>query len=115
MKKAIGITIHYDDQTIDKMAIDAVVNAVNEKPAGRSNTNWLNADECPIHGPWKLIPAGSNEVKGTKWVAFYTCDIEQGQIRCSNKPSREWVETHPPTPPPAASSGGDENFDDLAF
>lgn len=119
VKKAIGITIHYDDSSIDKVAIDTVVNAIAARPAGRSNVNWLNADECPIHGPWKLVPAGHNEAKGTQWRAFYTCDTEQGAPRCTNKPAREWVETHPPEPPPVSSSAGggspSDDFDDLPF
>ena len=95
MKKAIGITIHYDDQSIDKVPIDVVINAAVATPAGSSNVNWLNADECPIHGPWEAIAAGVSKKTGKHYTAFWTCDIEQGSPRCSNKPSRDWVETHP--------------------
>ena len=54
--------------------------------------------------------------------AFWACYQEMGEERCINKPSREWVETHPPdragydasqvdtAPPPS-----DGEFDDLPF
>jgi hypothetical protein len=140
-KSAIGMTIHYDDGTVQKMPISVVVNILAEntgriagQPAGRGNANWLNADECPIHGPWKAIAAGSNQERGTTWQAFWTCDTAQGDERCTNKPAREWTETHPAAraaagtdtdtpPPPNVAQGPDDantqpppgEFDSLEF
>jgi len=116
-KSAIGITIHYDDDTVDKVPIAVVINAVAAQPAGRGNANWINADECPEHGPWKAIASGVSKTTGREYHAFWTCDTEQGAPRCTNKPSRDWIETHPPGGvSSSAPSQRDENFfDDLSF
>jgi hypothetical protein len=116
MKKAIGITVHYDDQTTSKHAIADVILGLTSKGGGQSKYTYLNADDCPLHGAWKLVPAGSNQERGTSWDAFWACE-ERG---CTNKPSKDWVETHPPdrggsTPPPPTEAPSSDEFDDLPF
>jgi hypothetical protein len=110
------------------------VTSLAGKAAARGNANWLNADECPIHGKWKVVAAGSNQQKGTDWEAFWTCDVAQGDPRCTNKPARDWVDTHPaggaadgmdtdaPPPPNVAQGSADAptqpppgEFDSLDF
>jgi hypothetical protein len=122
MKKAIGITVHYDDQTTLKVPVEGFQIVVGG--GGQSRYDYLNADECPVHGPWKAVPAGISKNSGKHYNAFWTCDTDRDEPRCTNKPAREWVETHPasgtapdqaptPEPPAAASSSGE--FDDLPF
>jgi len=90
----------------------------------RSKYNYINADACPTHGPWKAVPAGVSKA-GKPYSAFWACDQEMGEERCTNKPSREWVETHPPErggngpsqqamPEPTGPSSAGE-YDDLPF
>jgi len=68
---------------------------VNTPATRQSRYNYLNADECPVHGPWRAVPGGTSAKTGKPYAAFYACDQPQGEERCLNKPSNEWVETHP--------------------
>jgi hypothetical protein len=110
MKKAIGITVHYDDQTTLKVPVEGFQVVVGNV-AGGSKYTYINADECPIHGPWRAVPAG--EKNGKTWSAFWSCDVQKGDPRCTNRPSKEWVETHPPERVLPDTTA--EDFDDLAF
>lgn len=131
MPKPIGVTIHHDDQSTLKVPIGdlaaafAALETAYRGTGGRqSQYNYLNADACPEHGPWKAVPAGVSKNTGKSYDAFWTCDTEMGAPRCKNKPSREWVETHPagrndasqvapePSGAPAMSAS---DFDDLPF
>ena len=93
MKRVIGITVHYDDQTTLKVPADGLQVVIGSQGGGSKYT-YINADECPIHGAWRAVPAGSKD--GRSWGAFWSCDVAKGDPRCTNRPSKEWVETHPP-------------------
>jgi hypothetical protein len=109
VKTLIGITFHFDDGTVQKVPMSAMMGGA--KPD--TGINWLNADECPIHGKWRALPGGVSKTTGKPYPAFWTCDVK-GELRCNNKPSKEWVETHPPERvlPRTYSS---EEFDSLPF
>ena len=106
-RKVTHVTVlkHYDDGTSEQMAkvnpatVAAILAAglavmpTQQQPQGRYN--YLNADACPVHGAWKAVPAGVSKNSGKPYPAFYACDQEMGEERCINKPSRDWVETHP--------------------
>ena len=120
MKQAIGITVHYDDQTTLKVPVAGFQFVIGGQ--GGQNT-YLNADACPTHGAWRAVDAGVSKGTGKPYPAFWACDQEQGEARCTNKPAREWVETHPPggvapdqapTPEPTGPTSGTE-FDSLDF
>ena len=85
-----------------------------------------NADTCPVHKtPWTVKPGGSNEERGTKWAAFWKCDGKIEDEWCNHRPSKAWVETHPPEhAEPIAAPVNSPNyvpkdkasdFDDLPF
>ena len=128
MTKVLGYSIieHHEDGTtvtINKVSAEKMMALVSEMGASRgggSKYTYLNADECPVHGPWKAIQAGVSKSTGKEYDAFWTCDTDQGEPRCTNKPSKDWVETHPPhmagnsvaKPEPASDPG---EFDDLPF
>ena len=130
-KKLLGWTAHYDDGTQEKFAADAMISllktlGLNAGGGGGGRYNYLNADECPTHGPWRAVPAGTSKATGKPYPAFWACDQEQGEERCTNKPAREWVETHPPDranndssqvapEPTAAPAQSASEFDDLPF
>ncbi len=127
MPKPIGVTIHHDDKSILKVPITDLAAAMQAllmtHGRGGAKSSYLNADECPVHGPWRAVPAGVSQRTRNSYPAFYACDQEQGEERCTNKPSREWVETHPidgtppdqaQTPEPTAPASGGE-YDDLPF
>jgi len=122
VKNAIGITVHYDDQTTLKVPIAGFQIVIGEQQ--RPPATYLNADECPKHGKWRAVAAGTSAKSGKPYPAFWACDQEQGEARCTNKPSREWVETHPPggvgpdqapTPEPAEAPVSGTEFDSLPF
>lgn len=140
-KKLTGISLtkHYDDGSTEAWAkvpapaVGAILAAgLATAPVGGrgsgSKYNYLNADACPVHGPWKAVQAGVSKSTGRSYDAFWTCDTAQGEERCVNKPSREWVETHPPhmasgggfdqapTPEPTGTpSSSASDFDSLPF
>jgi len=85
----------------------------------QSKHNYLNADECPVHGPWRAVPSGVSKT-GKPYPAFWACDQPQGEERCTNKPSHDWVETHPPErkdtdEPTGTPTTTAADFDDLPF
>ena len=98
MSEVLGYTIvtHYADTTTQTTKLSAAqvtaLVSVAGKPA--SKYTYINADECPLHGTWRAVPAGSKD--GRSWGAFWSCDVAKGDPRCTNRPSKEWVETHPP-------------------
>jgi hypothetical protein len=102
-KTIIGYSIvtHYDDKSTETTKIpgDRLVLQVG---GSQSKYTYINADECPVHGPWRAVPAGSKN--GKTWDAFWSCDVARDDPRCTNRPSKEWVETHPA-----------EDFDSLPF
>lgn len=130
MSTILGYSVveHHDDgstKVINKVSADTMTAllAGGGIRGGNKNT-YLNADECPVHGPWKAIPSGVSKNTGKPYPAFWTCDTEQGTPRCTNRPSNDWIETHPvepptpdqaptPEPPPAPTDAG--QFDDLPF
>ncbi len=134
-KKLVGVSLvkHYEDgstepwQKVPAAAVSALLAAgltVAQANQRQSRYTYLNADECPVHGPWKAIPSGTSKTTGRPYNAFWTCDTELGEERCTNKPSREWVETHPPErndatqvapEPTRAPTETAEQFDDLPF
>jgi hypothetical protein len=86
MRTLLGMTLHFDDGTAQKVPVSALVGE-----GGGARANFVNADE---------------------YDAFWGCDQPKGEPRCVNKPSREWVETHPPgraLPAPV------DDFSDLPF
>lgn len=108
-KRLVGISLtkHYEDGSTEAWtkvpapAVGAILAAgLATAPVGNRGTggrfNYINADECPTHGKWKAVPAGTSKNTGNPYPAFWACDQEMGEERCLNKPSREWVETHPP-------------------
>ena len=85
MKTLLGMTLHYDDGTTQKVRVGALVDAT-----GVTKYTYINDDECPIHGPWMAMPAGTTR-DGKPYKAFWTCDVEKGAPRCTNRPAQEWV------------------------
>ena len=129
-KKLLGWTAHYDDGTQEKFRAEDMITLIKtlglNGGGGGGKYTYLNADECPVHGPWRAVPAGTSKSTGKPYPAFWACDQEQGEERCTNKPSREWVETHPPDKagndasqqaqePTAAPAQTASEFDDLPF
>ena len=135
-KQLVGISLtkHYSDgsteawQKVPAAAVGAILAAgLNAAPQGGGGRyTYINADECPIHGPWKAVPAGTSKNTGKPYPAFWACDQAQGEPRCTNKPSRDWVETHPPDKagddwtqtaiePTAAPAQSASEFDDLPW
>jgi hypothetical protein len=107
MRTLLGMTLHFDDGTAQKVPVSALVGE-----GGGARANFVNADECPTHGPWRAVPPGVSKSTGRQYDAFWGCDQPKGEPRCVNKPSREWVETHPPgraLPAPV------DDFSDLPF
>lgn len=109
MTKLIGLTFHYEDGTTTKARADGITIVVGAVP-GASKYQYINADECPVHGKWRAVPAG--EKNGKTWSAFWSCDTPKDAPRCTNRPSKEWVETHPPERILPQENG---DFDDLPF
>ena len=107
-RKVTHVTVlkHYDDGSTEQMAkinpatVAAILAAglavmpTQQRP--QSRYNYINADACPTHGPWKAVPAGVSKNTNKPYPAFWACDQPQGEERCTNKPGRDWVETHPP-------------------
>lgn len=123
MTKVLGYSIveHHEDGTtvtINKVSADKMMALVSEMGGrgGGSKYTYLNADDCPVHGPWKAIQAGVSKSTGKEYPAFWSCDTDRGEPRCTNKPSDDWVDTHPPHmagKSVAAPTAGE--FDDLPF
>jgi len=130
-KKLLGWTAHYDDGTQEKFRAEDMITLIktlglNGGGGGGGRYTYINADECPTHGPWRAVPAGTSKSTGKPYPAFWACDQEQGEERCTNKPSRDWVETHPPdradddfsqkaSEPTAAPAQSSSEFDDLPW
>ena len=99
-KKLLGWTAHYDDGTQEKFRAEDLITLIKtlglNGGGGGGRYNYINADECPVHGPWRAVPAGISKNTGKPYPAFWACDQDQGEERCTNKPHRDWVETHPP-------------------
>ena len=107
-RKVTHVTVlkHFDDGSSEQMAkvnpatVAAILAAglavMPTQQHQQSRYNYINADKCPVHGAWKSVPAGTSKNTGKPYPAFWACDQEMGEERCTNKPSREWVETHPP-------------------
>lgn len=125
--KPIGVTIHHDDKSILKVPITdlaAAMQALLMTHGRGGKNNYINADECPVHGPWRGVPAGVSKSSGKPYNAFYACDQEQGEERCTNRPAKEWVETHPvggvapdqaPTAEPSGPASDTDEYDSLPF
>jgi len=129
LSKVLGYTVieHSDDgstKVINKVSLDkmtALVSEMGGRPARGGKYTYLNADECPDHGPWKGVPAGVSKKTGKPYNAFYTCEDDE----CVNRPTKEWVETHPvggvapdqqaPPEPNSAPKESAADFDDLPF
>lgn len=128
MSKPIGVTIHHDDQSVLKVpiadlaaALTALQTAYQGTGSGRGKGNYLNSDTCPLHGPWSVQQGGVSKSTGRPYESFWKCDgkDDDGEF-CKNRPSKAWVETHPPhmagrsasSPEPAADPG---EFDNLPF
>lgn len=131
MSNVLGYTVvtHYADKTTRELKVTAEQAAAIVAVAGGGRTGgkyqYINADECPEHGPWRAVPAGNRKSDGKPYPAFWACDQPQGEERCTYKPSREWEETHPaerhfagpdqaPTPEPTGQSAAGQ-YDDLPF
>jgi len=136
VSKLIGISLikHFEDGTTENWtkvsapAVGAILAAgLATAPVTRSGSNtYINADECPKHGPWRAVPASISAKTNKPYNAFWACDQDIGEERCTNKPHSEWVETHPagrggddasqlapePTAPPVNTAA---DFDDLPF
>ena len=134
-RKVTHVTVlkHFDDGSSEQMAkvnpatvasiLAAGLAVMPTQQRAQGRYTYLNADRCPDHGAWKAVPAGVSKKTGKAYDAFYACDQDMGEERCTNKPSREWEQTHPPdragndasqvdtAPGPADSS----EFDDLPF
>ena len=126
-----SVVEHHDDgstKVINKVSANdmaALISGMGGARRGGQYT-YLNADACPEHGAWRAVPAGISKTTNKPYKAFWGCDQPAGEERCTNKPSREWVETHPadrsgndasqfaPNEPPAAAASSSE-FDDLPF
>jgi hypothetical protein len=117
-KRVIGYTIttHYDDTSTSTMKMSVEAAAALLSVTGRSGGSkytYINADECPVHGPWRAVPGGTTK-DGRDYGPFWGCDQEKGEPRCTNKPHKDWVETHPPERAlPRRDDGA--AFDDLPF
>jgi len=131
MTKPIGVTIHHEDGSTLKVPVSdlaaafaALETAYRGTGGGGGKYTYLNEDACPVHGPWKAIPAGVSKNTGRSYDAFWTCDTAQGEDRCTNKPSRDWIETHPAArgdasqatfEPTTATAQDTGEYDDLPF
>ena len=98
-QELIGVTFHFKDGSVQKVSVEALMNWQEYKVGatsgggkkGGNRYNWINAEECPEHGRWDVVPAGSNDERS--WDAFYSC-VERD---CNNRPGRDWVK--PDNPP----------------
>ena len=109
MARTIGYSIiaHKDDgstEVVTKVPGERITLAPAGAAPRGSKYEYINADECPEHGPWRAVPGGISRA-GKEYRAFWACDQPQGEERCKYKPSREWVETHPPE---RAAGGADQ-------
>lgn len=116
MSEVIGYTIvtHYADKSTQTTKMSAAQAAALASVVGKpaSKYTYINSDECPIHGPWRAVPGGTT-ASGRDYPAFWSCDVAKGEERCRNKPSTEWVETHPPERVIPTTTA--EDFDSLPF
>lgn len=113
MKTIIGYSIvtHYDDKSTETTKIPGDRLILQVGGNGGSKYNYINADECPVHGAWRAVPGGTTKA-GAAYGPFWSCDTARDEPRCTNRPSKEWVETHPPG---RALPSKAEDFDDLPF
>lgn len=102
MTETIGYSLveHAKDgtsKTVYKIGMDKLTAMLVQlqMPQQRGKYTYLNADECPVHGPWRAVPGGISKNTGKPYNAFWACDQEKGEERCLNKPHADWVETHP--------------------
>jgi hypothetical protein len=117
-KTLIGVTFHFDDDTKQKVPVDALMNWQVAKAGGGGKKggnryNWVNEPECPEHGRWDVVQAGSND--NGSWDAFYSCTERD----CNYRPGRDWVKNGNPAEDyvTAAESANDDSaiMDDLPF
>ena len=114
-KTLIGVTFHFDDKSTQKVPVDALMNWQHKGGGGKkggNRYNWIDEPECPEHGRWDVVPAGSND--NNSWDAFYSCTERD----CSNRPGRDWVKDNPAEEYiTAAESANDDSgeMDDLPF
>lgn len=133
-KKLVGISLikHYDDgsteawQKVAAPAVGAILAAgLATSPVGNRGAGgkyvYENSDTCTEHGtPWSVKEGGHNAERGTSWPAFWKCDGKIGDDWCNHRPSKAWVETHPPhmagqhVSEPAPANDADD-FDSLPF
>jgi hypothetical protein len=137
--KLVGVTLikNYDDGTTETWvkvaapAIGAILAAgLATAPVGSRGTGskyvYENVDACSEHGTaWTVKEGGSNAERGTQWPAFWKCDAKIGDEWCNHRPSKAWVETHPPSRNDASQAPSPEptatpaqvagDFDDLPF
>ena len=127
----IGYSVieHHDDgstKVINKVTSDTMAALISGMGGtARGQYTYLNADECPVHGPWRAVPAGVSKTTQKPYPAFWACDQEQGEPRCTNKPSKDWVETHPAdrkgndasqvAPEPTTVPSQTDDFSELPF
>lgn len=127
-KKLVGVSLikHYDDgsteawQKVSAPAIGAILAAglavAQSTQRSGSKHVYENSDVCTAHNaPWTVKEGGYNEERGTRWPAFWKCDgKDENDDWCNHRPSKAWVETHPPD-----RAGNDaesaSDFDDLPF
>lgn len=83
MKELIGVTFHFNDGSVQKVPISALMGGGDGGRKGKYN--WLNEPECPEHGRWEYVAAGTRK-DGSTWKAFWTCTNDD----CLNRPSRDW-------------------------
>jgi hypothetical protein len=125
-RELIGMTLHFSDKTFEKVPVSALI---NWKKSGGGNSGggqqqryrWIDADECPKHGRWDVIPAGYSKKTESDYDSFYSC--VKG---CNNRPGRDWTDDNDAdeyaeqTAETANDDSADdfdanENLDDLPF
>jgi len=74
---------------------------------GKGKYNWLNEAECPQHGHWDYVAAGTRK-DGSEYKAFWTCTDGD----CLNRPSRDWTDGIDPDEY-MAEYANDDSGDDL--
>ena len=74
--------------------------------------NWLDEAECPEHGRWEYVAAGTRK-DGSTYKAFWTCSDDD----CLNRPSRDWTDGIDPDAYMAEGANDDsaEDLDGLPF
>ena len=77
---------------------------------GKGKYVWLDEPECPEHGRWEYVPAGTRKDQST-YKAFWTCTDDD----CLNRPGRGFTDSINPEEYMSESADDSESMDSLPF